>query len=541
MFEDRRSYPRRKETVTLRVVLPDGEINAVTTDIGPTGAFFAGLRHAPEGREVDVLVRPIGSKIAPVKLRAEVVRVVAPGGPYPPGFAVRWLWAYSEAGSEPIFHVLRKVLHIVGITPERLGTGRRVRFDFPAVGGAFDFTASAVERGNAPGLPREGMIREEVVGPRSRSSSTRVAGLPRRSTASVVTATPTGSSSGAVIVGDEDAIDAFAETTPPTFDAMLPDGTRVAPAPEMTHVSVAPPEEVVVPDFSPRGQRERSGAWSTYSSGGGSAPPRRRTSDVVLSDDLRVVGRRTSDILSERAARRRTGSGHFDPDHPAQVSGVFDAEPTAPPSRPRSSTARSGSGIFDAEVGGARTRANSSAYATDDLRPISDIRRMPSQSQDVRRMPSGKLQAAPTRTSSGLHDSPFLERSQIFGRGGRLDTGIGVDVSGVHSGVHTPAEVDIPVTFEHDSRFVPAKLRSAATLAVEVEARIAPPMETRFTLNVPIEVEGVWRTVYLHGKLLRTPEPRDSGVAFVMAIERVQEGEHAGAYTRFLQASQAEP
>lgn len=536
MFEDRRSYPRRKETVTLRVVLPDGEINAVTTDIGPTGAFFAGLRHAPEGSEVDVLVRPIGLKIAPVKLRAEVVRVVAAGGPYPPGFAVRWLWAYSEAGSQPIFHVLRKVLHIVGITPERLGTGRRVRFDFPAVGATFDFTASAAERSNPSGLPREGMIREEVVGPRSRSSSSRVAGLPRRSAASVVTSTP-GEGVGAVIVGDEDDIDAFAETTPPTFDAMLPDGTRVAPASEMTHVSVAPPEAVAVPEFASRGERDRSGVWSTYTRSSGTAPPRRRTSDVVMSDDLRVAGRRTSDILSERAARRRTGSGHFDPDHPAQASGVFDAEPTAPPSRPRSSTARSGSGVFDAELGGAPTRANSAAYATDNLRPISDIRRMPSESQDVRRMPSGKLQAAPARPASGLSDSPFLERSQIFGRGGRLDTGIGVDVSGVH----TPAEVDIPVTFEYDSRFVPAKLRSAATVAVEVEARVAPPMETRFTLNVPVEVEGVWRTVYLHGKLLRTPEPRDSGVAFVMAIERVQEGEYAGAYTRFLQTSQAEP
>ena len=137
MFQDSRTYPRRKESVTVRLVLADGEMQGVTTDIGPTGAFFAGTKNARVDDEIDVLVRPAGVRIAPVRLRAQVVRVVQPGGPLPPGMAVRWLWALSEVGSEPVFNVLRQVLHIVGISPASLASGRRVRFDFLPVGGKF--------------------------------------------------------------------------------------------------------------------------------------------------------------------------------------------------------------------------------------------------------------------------------------------------------------------------------------------------------------------------------------------------------------------
>ncbi len=545
MFEDRRTYPRRKETVTFRVALPDGEITAVTTDIGPTGAFFAGARSAPVGSEIDVLVRPVGLKIAPVRLRAEVVRVVPLGSPTPPGFAVRWLWAWSEAGSEPIYHVLRKVLHIIGITPERLAVGRKVRFDFPAVGESFNFGAVTGADGPRGGISSPpGVIREEVLGPRTRTSSTRMSSaLYRR-------AAPSGSVDAAhestqvdppygnsAIAGDAAELDDFSEQTPPSFDADLTDDTAFSAAPDMTAV------EPVLPPVDGHGvRRERSGAWSTYSRSATRSPGRRQTSDVMVADDLRpAAGRRISEVI-EAVEARRSGSGHFDPGHAANRSEPFEPPPPGQPSKGPIPVTSEGM----AQVRRTSGRPNSTAHAADDLRPLADMRRMPSGAEELgRHTASGKLAAvAARRGSSGVGmgggDSPFLERSQIFGRSGQLDTGIGIDVSGMHSSVHGPVEIDLPVTFEHDGRFIPGRLCSAASLAVEVECRVAPPPEMRLVLNMPVEVEGIWRTIYLHGKLLGTPEEREGQVAFVVALERVQEGEFTGAYSRFLTEAQAE-
>ncbi|MEY3011710.1 MAG: hypothetical protein RIT45_445 [Pseudomonadota bacterium] len=543
MFEDRRTYPRRKETVTFRVALSDGEITAVTTDIGPTGAFFAGARSAPVGTEIDVLVRPVGSKIAPVRLRAEVVRVVPVGSPTPPGFAVRWLWAWSEAGSEPIYHVLRKVLRIIGVTPERLAVGRKVRFDFPGVGETFNFGAVTGADGPRVGISSPpGVIREEVLGPRTRTSSTRMTpSLYRR-------AAPSGSAGtsheptpvdppriGGVIAGDATELDDFSEQTPPSFQAAHADDTAFSAPPDMKAV-----EPVVLPVDGHGVRRERSGAWSTYSRSASRSPGRRQTSDVMQAEDLRpAAGRRISEVI-EAVEARRSGSGHFDPGNSANRSDVFEPPAPGQPSKGPIPVTAEGT----AQVRRTSRRPNSTSHAAADLRPLADIRHMPSGGEELgRHTASGKLSAVGARRGSSgvsMGDSPFLERSQIFGRSGQLDTGIGIDVSGVHSSVHGPVEIDLPVTFEHDGRFIPGRLCSAASLAVEIECRVAPPPEMRLVLNMPVEVEGIWRTIYLHGKLLATPEERDGQMAFVVALERVQEGEFTGAYSRFLTEAQAE-
>ena len=549
MFQDRRTYPRRKESVTVRLVLADGEMQGVTTDIGPTGAFFAGTKNARVDDEIDVLVRPAGVRIAPVRLRAQVVRVVQPGGPFPPGMAVRWLWALSEVGSEPVFHVLRKVLHIVGISPESLASGRRVRFDFLPVGGKFEFRSVVPTERREASLPHDAVIREEVsASSRTRASSAHHAAVSRptlpmsgsvsggsavgtasqRPASARSSAPPAASPGSAPRHAAELPIDADDGRTPPSFESELADGTLVQSDPRLHDVDYGGP---VVEGHGVA--RERGGVWSTYRRDSDVVAPVRRRSDVVMTDDLRPI-RRSQALSSATSAPQANVSGYFESSRGGGQAGVFDAVERAPaqtsPSQataPRSG-ASDGCGVFEA----------------DDVRPALRSNAPPKR-PDTGRL--AEITAKDEPQLSGGHggqqgldgDSPFQERSQIFGRGGGLTTGVGEN-GGQHSAVHAPAEMDLPVTFEHDGRFVPARMVSAAPLAVEiVTSDVTPALDDKLVINMPVEIEGVWRTIYLQGKLLRMPKTREDGHGFVVALESVQEGAYAGAFSRFLSEIQA--
>lgn len=555
MFEDRRVYPRQKESIALRVALPEGEVSLVTTDLGPTGAFFAGVRKVSPGAMIDVLVRPQGLKIAPVRLHAEIVRVVAPGGPHPPGFAVRWIWALSEAGVEPIYQVLRKVLHMIGLREEHLSGGRKVRFDFPPVGGSFSFRLPpSVEVRPDLSSTRDGGIREEVV----------VSGSRARSTASWAPTRPTDrTSSSAIPVFSPRAGTQRAEPEPVVAPvvhtqathgqagtdaeldlAALQDDTPVGG----TELPMMNEPSNLLTNPLLRADRQRSGGWSTWKRNSSVSAAPRRSSDVVATDDLRPIGRRPSEVVaSEPIAQPRTGSGHFDPARQQGLSGAFD-DINAPRLDESTSTSRPHSAVFDAITRPDNTRVaadapemttirRSGAHVAEDHIGVPSRPRQASGGRPdtgrMQRVPSGAVDARAGLAS----DSPFFERSQIFGRGGHLTTNIGLDTRSHVSGLHVPVEMDLPVTFEHDNRFVPARMVGAASLAVELVMQESPPeVDERIVVNVPVEIDGHWRTIQLHGKLLSAPTPRDDGsLAAVVALERVQEGAYVGSYAQLLQ------
>lgn len=160
-----------------------------------------------------------------------------------------------------------------------------------------------------------------------------------------------------------------------------------------------------------------------------------------------------------------------------------------------------------------------------------------------------KLQAR-RRDSAALgaafsQDGDGGERSMIFARSGQASTIGGPMLTGMAASPalpeNTTVAVQTPVTYELDGRFVPGVVISAAPLALEIHSlERVPQLDQKLVLNFPVHEGGRWQTIFLMGKLLRVPEARDGGQAFVLHIERVQEsGELVGAYNRFLAAAHA--
>ena len=141
MMGDRRKFPRTSKLLQVKVVSGTTVLQVMTTNISPTGAFFASSKILRSGEQVDVFIRPKGSKIPTVKLRAEVIREVHGGGTGQPGFAVRWLVAYSEVGRRPLVQFLRQVLVVPGIHEDLLPSTHFVEVQFPEVGAAFPFSS----------------------------------------------------------------------------------------------------------------------------------------------------------------------------------------------------------------------------------------------------------------------------------------------------------------------------------------------------------------------------------------------------------------
>lgn len=139
------------------------------------------------------------------------------------------------------------------------------------------------------------------------------------------------------------------------------------------------------------------------------------------------------------------------------------------------------------------------------------------------------------------------ERSQIFGKSARLSSIGGRSMSTtIREGASAAdaeqdsVKVDLPVTYELDNQFVPARVVQAAPLALEVVTSGTPPqLDRNVVINMPVLADGMYRTIYVMGKLLRLPEPADEGHTFVFHIERVHEGDYTGAFANFIANEQA--
>ncbi len=459
----------------------------VTTDLSPTGAFFASSKNPEVGEVVEVNLRGAGVKPSPVRLRAEVIRIVLGGSASQPGFAVRWVTAHSEVGGEALFQFLCQVLRVPGLTREHIGNERTLTYEFPDVGGEFPL-ARSISSGGPPLITRERATQPlDSVGGRlggSRIISEAIGG--RRSAPSMAPRPPGSSSTESVPQG--------VPSGPFTSTA---NGLVSPPAP-------TPPEAPPAKAPEPAAKSAQSSGWVGQSSAAtdrsvvGMSSTARRSSSVVQADNVMMgtPNRRRSESTNVQEHRKRF----------SERSKASDADVSYRADRftgvPDSASVRTERLLPDIEPGGRR----------------------------------------PTRPSTGARDqdSPFQERSLIFGGGDSIST-IGsrsmskVAPEGEAEQEQSSVAVDVPVTYELDSRFMVGRIVAAAPLAVEIETTERPPqLEQQLIVNMPVEVEREWGTVYLIGKLLRVPEERGNEKVFVLHIERLLEGKHEGAYGRFL-------
>ena len=466
MIGDRRKYQRQKNLVGARVAVAGLPLRLVTTDISPTGAFFATTESPEVGTAVEVALRPAGVKVVPVRLRAEVVRVVQGGSPDQPGFGVRWVSAHCEVGGAALYEFLRHVLKIPALVREQIGNERMVTFEFPAPGEEFpqsrripDGGPPLIKRNRSPSAPQGG---------RSTNSTTISEAIGGRHQVSQTSARPPGFSPAAL-----------GQDTGP-----------FGPSAERSRSEdSAPPQPAAADSDAVVGGAARR-AW---------APTSRRNSGAVMADNV-MVG----------APIRRQGGAQVDLDeHRRRISErsqVRDKDAVQPTGR--------FSGVPSAE--GVRAER---------LLPELD--------------PGGRRPSrARVGHQSGTH-AGFQERSLIFDGGSMSSIG-GRAMTDVGKLADEPAQqgsikVDIPITYELDNRFVVGQIIAAAPLAVEIcTSEAAPQLDQNLVVNMPVQVDKTYATVYLVGKLLRVPEQRDEGSFFVLHIERVLEGANEGAYSNFL-------
>lgn len=521
MIGDRRKYPRRLELLRARVKTSAGEQSLFTTDVGPTGAFLAS-RDCPElGSRVEVYIRPVGIKLPPIRLDAEVVRCVGAGAAAQPGYGVRWLAATSEVGGEPLFRFLQLVLKIPSITRESIGNGRLLRYDFPAVGQTFATAAALPQQGppvlrrtdDAP-APEFSRVTGRVSGPRVVSDA--IGGRTRRDTmpsdaggAGAAGPGDSGPRVGPRVPLQDDGMDTGRPSARPRA-ASRPAPDEVAgrgPQPSAgDRARFSRPVSLRAPSDPAPSQSGRLPTPATGASGwsGGRASARSSTSrrNSGLSQ--------TDNVMAGAPVRRQSGlhggsrgSARSTQPAPAQGTGRFSGVPQEPSAR------------------------------VDDVMPQRDLnsRANLSDSRVSGRSGGGR--------SAYAGDSPFAERSQLFGRTGADSTVGGRSIAGLQDVVADDdsgsVRVDVPVSYELDSRFHGAVMLAAAPLAVEISTLERPPqLEQQIIVNVPVERDGAYQTVYLQGKLLKSPERREDDVRFLLHVERVLEGKNEGAWTDFL-------
>jgi hypothetical protein len=159
-----------------------------------------------------------------------------------------------------------------------------------------------------------------------------------------------------------------------------------------------------------------------------------------------------------------------------------------------------------------------------------------------------RITPAPTQTS------PWLERSKSgVSSPGPHPSGLNTPVSGLQTtvpGSHTTVSglherplgkrmlhtIDVPVSFLRQHQFVPGRAVAISAQAVAVVTHDEPPLlDEALVVHLPVAVDGIFKTVYLNGRLLQVAQDTPAGRRFVMHIERVEEGTAKGAFRGFLE------
>ena len=634
MFQDRRSYPRHKAMLSLKVLFGDAELNCVAIDVSPTGAFFVARNSPPIDTTVDIIVRPTGVKIPPVRLNAQIVRVNAVGGGSQPGFAVRFLTAHGDSGRGPIFHVLRHVLQLTEISPEHLPDDSVIVFRFPEIGEQMNLQSARRRRSvtNAdsgprltgrpltpiedamprdrrgkpmkspaspppsrrddprhrpsdPRLRRSSELSRPRAGDTSHGESTELPTAPqiaREPTELPAPPMPTSAAhraAGAQTTGRRVSAaqyNAFSHARPTRPDGdsgiFLPPGSaqpgsaqpgsaqpgsaHSVSAQPTGHPAARPPAIQPTPAFSANPTFAPKPALSSNSDKAPSAPSATTRLPPTIAAAKRPAAEASFDLEQPEVSRsfggKRPETSRIVAPFTNQSSPTTRRRSTAsswsvyePDTQQRSSARRTSEAVIqdDPFATGARKMA---ARFREKAEQERDQRR--SDREHERELLRAKLdlrrrETGPSGATFGV-DGDGGERSMIFARNGATSSIGGPMLTGMSASPglpeNTTVAVQTPVTYELDGRFVPGMLVSAAPLALEIHSTDqVPQLDQALIVNLPVRHEDRWRTIFLVGKLLRLPERRDGGQSFVLHIERVQEGEIAGAYNRFLTSDHA--
>ena len=482
MLEDRRHSSRHPALIRTVITAGRERLDVVCTDTSPTGAFFTTRNPPPVGTDVVVELRAGGVDSPIVTLYGAVMRTTLMGSPGPTGFGVLWATAQCELGPEPLFRVLRQVLHIAFLGDADLTQGRSAEYVFRSGG---DPRAAEIQRASVSGV-------------QPLSTTTR----PSTNQARGVWSPPMHHVAGTM-----------------TRESQAPDTAR---QPAQHPVELEPQGASSRMHPAPQGARGPSGVGAaSLTSGGTSSPQDRagaRTPSSVLHSDRSQMFDGLQDGPSMAVGRRGEHSAQSSenvsqswpvyalaPGERRQVSDPLVAPADQPHHPVVAPTAHRASGATAQESISAR-----------EMQPSGAVSRHP-------------IVAPPAQPTSQPFDAT-LDRTDPVQR----------EPSNPRrkpEGARMLLGADVPVTFLRQEQFVPGHLIGiAAQLACVVTQSEAPGLDEVLVIHLPVRVANAWRTLLLTGKLLQVATDTAQGKRFVMHIERVDEGRHRGAFATFLQA-----
>ncbi len=478
MFEDRRDNTRHPTLLRTLVTVGRERFDVVCTDTSATGAFFTTRNPPPVGAEVVVELRAGGVDSPIVFLNASVSRTCLMGSSGPIGFGVTWRSAHCDAGPEPLFRVLRQILHLALVDDADLTQGRTAEYVFRAAAVGMPPESS---RSVTPNLPPSA--------PASRPSSVRQA--------LGVWSAPVHRATGGI-----------------GRDAPAPDSGR---QPAQHPVELEPQAPV-----SPlRGAQGRAAVSTVRAAAPADALDRRPVSSPLRPSDGSVLFGGLSDRSSVGVGRNQDNSAPPSDD----VSQSWPVYALAPGER---------RAVSDPQVAAPYTNAPSppphaptARHASGAIAEESVIARPPRLSGAI---PNHPVVAPGPQPGSQPFDAIQQEQTDPTAPPpARKPEGAGMLVA-----------ADVPVTFVRQNQFVPGHLTGIAEqLACVVTSGGAPGLDEQLVIYLPVRVDGVWRTVQLAGKLLQVATEVAAGKRFVMHIERTDEGRYKGAFHTFLQALRA--
>jgi len=519
MFQDRRQHPRYPVLIKATARSSDDHFDVICTQIGPAAGFFS-CRTPPElGETLYIELRTAGRGSPIVELEGSVARVVAPGGSQPAGFALEWKVARCELGAEPLLRTLTGVLHLSGLNLSDLRGGRVPEFAIAAFlnrsrpgqtsdtgpiaghGGADPPTAPIVRSSSAI-YRAQGSWSAPVIAPAAR---------PSKSTLEIVDVPPS-------TIGH--AGQPAASPTPPTGRAAS-GAARVMGREPLT---ARAPSAGLRPLGVPAGARPQR-------PGGEDKTPVDAYSGDSSPDDARSRAFNPRDQEPSLAVGRRSGAeGSGGVDDPSQSWPVYALAPGE-----RRMVSRSG------------VHSSSSVDVLAPFRP--PVSPKPQGAEDSPASPRNPHPPPPNaKIQPHRHyvNSDSVLPNRLKPGSGPISAGASIAVAGVvpasSPGPGKPGDdkrplrlADTPVTFVRQNQFFAGRLTSVAKQVAIVVTRETPPeLDEPITVNMPIEIEGVYRTIFLNGKLLQIPTEVTGGKRFVLHLERVDEGKYKGAFQAFL-------
>ena len=520
MFQDRRQHPRHPVLIKATARSSDDTFDVICTQVGPAAGFFS-CRTPPQlGETLYIELRTSGRGSPIVELEGTVARVVAPGGSQPAGFALVWKIARCELGAEPLLRTLVGVLHMQGLNLSDLRGGRVPEFAIAAflnrsrpgqnsdtgpigVPAGADPPTAPIVRSHSAIYRAQGNWSAPVIAPAAR---------PSKSTLEIVDVPPSTIGHAGQPVA-----------APPVAGRPASSAARVM---GREPLSARPPSVGLRPLGVPAAARPGRGGVSDVHEPA--------TSEGFLGDpapdDARSRAFTPRDQEPSLAVGRRAGAeGSVGVEDPSQSWPVYAL---APGERRLVS----------------RTGLHSSS-SVDVLAPFRPPISRPSSTAEAPPVPHNPHPPPPDAQIQPhrhyVNSDSVMPIQRKLGSG-PISAGASIAVAGVipasSPGPGKPNDdkrplriTDTPVTFVRQNQFFAGRLTSVAKQVAIIVTRETPPeLDEPITVNMPIEVDGIYRTIFLSGKLLQIPTEVTGGKRFVLHLERVDEGKHKGAFQAFL-------